>query len=101
MHVGTIASVKGETHLATLVLEAHAHPARSHDLQAALVSIASGTPLSVKANDSTRSLYRNLYVAASRPSHLLCLAMNSERAPEQHVQALRDKGWLVVKLSPL
>ena len=101
VHVGTIASVKGEIHLATLVLDAHAHPARSHDLQAALVSIASGTLLSVKANDSTRSLYRNLYVAASRPSHLRCLAMNSERAPEQHVQALRDKGWLVVKLSPL
>lgn len=101
VHVGTIASVKGETHLATLVLEAHAHPARSHDLQAALVSMASGTPLSVKANDSTRSLYRNLYVAASRPSHLLCLAMNSERAPEQHVQALRDRGWLVIELGPL
>lgn len=101
VHVGTIASVKGETHLATLVLEAHAHPARSHDLQAALFSIANGTPLSVKANDSTRRIYRNLYVAASRPSHLLCLAMNSERAPEQHVQALRDRGWLVIELGPL
>lgn len=98
VQVGTTASVKGETHLATLVLEAHAHPARSHDLQAALVSIASGVPMSVKANDSTRSLYRNLYVATSRPSHLLCLAMNSERAPTQYVQALHDRGWQVIRL---
>ena len=98
VQIGTIASVKGETHLATLVLEAHAHPARSHDLQAALESIAGGTPLSAKAKESTRSLYRNLYVAVSRPSHLLCLAMNRERAPQPQVQALRDKGWLVVEL---
>jgi DNA helicase-2/ATP-dependent DNA helicase PcrA len=96
--VGTTASVKGETHLATLVLEAHAHPARSHDLQAALVSIAGGASLSVKATESTRSLFRNLYVAASRPSRLLCMAMNRERAPEPHVQALRDRGWMIVEL---
>jgi len=98
VHIGTIASVKGETHLATLVLEAHAHPARSHDLQAALVSIAGGALLSATAKESVRSIYRNLYVAASRPSRLLCLAMNRERAPEREIQALRESGWLVVEL---
>jgi hypothetical protein len=98
VHLGTIASVKGETHLATLVLEAHAHPARSHDLQAAIDSIAGGATLGARAKDSIRSLYRNLYVAASRPSHLLCLAMNRERAPEAQIQVLRDKGWVIVEL---
>lgn len=98
--IGTIASVKGETHLATLVLEAHAHPAKSHDLQAALVSIAGGERLKAKATESIRSLYRNLYVAVSRPSHLLCLAMNRERAPDAQVQAMRNNGWLVVELMP-
>ena len=98
VHLGTIASVKGETHLATLLLEAHAHPARSHDLEAALGSIAEGVPLGAKAKESIRSLYRNLYVAASRPSHLLCLAMNRERAPEAQIQVLRDKGWVIVEL---
>lgn len=96
--IGTIASVKGETHLATLVMEAHGFPARSHDLQAALASIAGGEPLSARANPSMRSIYRNLYVAASRPSHLFCMAMNRERAPDQQVQTLRDRGWLVVEL---
>lgn len=98
VHLGTIASVKGETHLATLVLEAHAHPAKCHDLQGAMASIATGSALSHKATESTRSFYRNLYVAASRPSHLLCMAMNRERAADAHVQALRDRGWTVVRL---
>lgn len=96
--IGTIASVKGETHLATLVMEAHGHPARSHDLQAALASIAGGESLNARANMSIRSIYRNLYVAASRPSHLFCMAMNRERAPAPQIQALRDRGWLVVEL---
>lgn len=98
VHLGTIASVKGETHLATLVLEAHAYPAKCHDLQGALVSIATGATLSHKATESTRSFYRNLYVATSRPSHLLCIAMNRERAADAHIQALRDRGWTVVCL---
>ena len=96
IQVGTIASVKGETHLATLVLEAHAHPAKCHDLEGALDSITTGAPLSPKATESTRSFYRNLYVAASRPSHLLCVAMNRARVAEVQVQALRDRGWTVV-----
>ncbi|MBI5277800.1 MAG: UvrD-helicase domain-containing protein [Burkholderiales bacterium] len=98
IHLGTVASVKGETHFATLVLEAHGYPAKCHDLEGALHSIATGAALSHKATESTRSFYRNLYVAASRPTNLLCLAMNRERAPDVHVQALRDRGWTVVLL---
>jgi DNA helicase II / ATP-dependent DNA helicase PcrA len=98
VNLGTIASVKGETHLATLVLEAHAYPAKCHDLEGALGSIATGAALSQKATESTRSFYRNLYVAASRPTSLLCIAMNRERAADAQVQALRDRGWTVVLL---
>lgn len=98
IHLGTIASVKGETHFATLILEAHGYPAKCHDLEGALDSIATGAVLSHKATESTRSFYRNLYVAASRPTNLLCLAMNRERAPDARVQALRDRGWTVVLL---
>lgn len=96
VQVATIASVKGETHLATLVLEAHAHPARCHDLEGALASIAEGKSLDPKATESTLSFYRNLYVATSRPSALLCLAMNVERAHPSYVQALTVKGWEIV-----
>ncbi len=96
IRVGTIASVKGETHLATLVLEAYGGRTKSHDLEATLENIASGAHLNPKASESLRALYRNLYVAVSRPSHLLCLAMNRERAPELQVQKLRDRGWNVI-----
>jgi len=96
VQVATIAAVKGETHLATLVLEAHAHPARCHDLEGALASIATGKALTPKTKESTLSFYRNLYVATSRPTELLCLAMNCERAPAVQVQALSDKGWDIV-----
>lgn len=99
--IGTIASVKGETHLATLVLEAHGYPAKCHDLEGAFASIAAGVVLSNKAAESKRSFYRNLYVATSRPSKLLCLAMNRERASDSHIQALRDRGWCVVLLEEL
>ena len=98
IRVGTIASVKGETHLATLVLEAFGGRTKSHDLEATLENIASGTHLNPKASESLRALYRNLYVAVSRPSHLLCLAMNRERAPELQVKKLRDCGWNVILL---
>lgn len=96
VQVATIAAVKGETHLATLVLEAHAHPARCHDLEGALASIATGKALDPKAKESTLNFYRNLYVATSRPAALLCLAMNCERAPPVYVQALSSKGWEIV-----
>jgi DNA helicase-2/ATP-dependent DNA helicase PcrA len=96
VQVATIAAVKGETHLATLVLEAHAHPARCHDLEGALSSIATGKALDAKAKESTLSFYRNLYVATSRPAALLCLAMNRERAPSVQVTALSSKGWDIV-----
>jgi len=98
IRVGTIASEKGETHLATLVLEAYGGRTKSHDLEATLENIASGVHLNPKASESLRALYRNLYVAVSRPSHLLCLAMNRERAPELQVQKLRDCGWTVILL---
>lgn len=98
VQVATIAAVKGETHLATLVLEAHAYPARCHDLEGALASIADEKALDAKAKESTLSFYRNLYVATSRPSALLCLAMNVERALPSHVQALSSKGWEIVNV---
>ena len=101
IQVGTIASVKGETHLATLVLEAYGGRAKCCDLEAALKSISGCVPLGQKATETMRGLYRNLYVATSRPTHLLCLAMNKERAEDAYVQVLANKGWKVVSLDAM
>lgn len=98
VQVGTIASVKGETHLATLVLEAHGGQARRCDLEVALESISGGPVLGKTAKETTRIMYRNLYVATSRPTQLLCLAMNRERASDEHVLAMKSGGWKVIPL---
>jgi hypothetical protein len=98
VHIGTIAGVKGETHLATLVLESYAGRTRCYDLQEALWNIAKGTPFKVGASEQMRNLYRHLYVAASRPSRLLCLAMNVDHVEEEQLELLASKGWIVAFL---
>ena len=97
--IGTVASVKGETHVATLVLEAYGGRARCFDLEKAIANISGDTPIGPKASNSLKGLYRNLYVAMSRPTHLLCLAMNRSRATQEQVDALITKGWTVVEIS--
>ena len=99
IHIGTTASVKGETHVATLVLEAYGGQSRKFDLQTALTNIFDGTPISKKASELVRGQYRNLYVAMSRPRHLLCLAMNKERIEPGKVEALLAKGWAISEIS--
>jgi len=98
IQIGTIASVKGETHVATLVMEAHGGQARCFDLEMALSNLSDGTPIASTTSEIKRSLYRNLYVAMSRPTHLLCLAVNKSRTQLAQVQALIEKGWQVVEV---
>jgi DNA helicase-2/ATP-dependent DNA helicase PcrA len=98
IQIGTIASVKGETHLATLVLEAYGHQAKRHDLESVLESIATGASINPKAKESTQSFYRNIYVASSRPSKMLCLAMNRDRASDAQITALNNAGWKIVEV---
>lgn len=98
VQIGTVASAKGETHVATLVLEAYGGQAKCFDLEMAMANISDGTPISPKASNTLKGLYRNLYVAMSRPTHLLCLAMNKSRAKKVQVDALVAKGWVVIEI---
>jgi DNA helicase-2/ATP-dependent DNA helicase PcrA len=100
IHIGTTASVKGETHAATLVLESYGGQSKKFDLQTALTNICDGTPINKKASELLRGQYRNLYVAMSRPRHLLCLAMNKERIRPDKIGALMEKGWRISEIVP-
>jgi len=95
IRVGTVASMKGETHLATLVLESHGGLSKRFDLEEALPVLA-GEPLDPKASALLKGQFRSLYVAMSRPSRMLCLAMNKSRAAQLHIDALTANGWQVV-----
>jgi len=98
--VGTIHSVKGETHDATLMLETKFN--RWFDVSEMLpfiLEIGKKRPVFVpnsKTKESTLASYmRRLYVAGSRPRHLLCMALHKEHITQDQIRLLGENGWLV------
>lgn len=92
--LGTIAGMKGETHWASLVLESYGGTSRKFDVALGLEYIAGiATKKLDKLPKTQQAQMRNLYVAMSRPSALLCLAANEERVPSGLRTALLNKGW--------
>jgi hypothetical protein len=95
--LGTVALMKGETHLASLVLESYGGPkgmSKKFDVTLGLEYIA-GKPIKALAKLSPlqKAQMRNLYVAMSRPSTLLCLAANESRVSQAMRDLLAAKGW--------
>lgn len=91
--VGTVAGMKGETHFASLVLESYGGRSRKFDLEVALRCIAGiGNKLN-KLTPTQRAQMRSVYVAMSRPTHLLCLAANQSRVNAETRSALESMGW--------
>lgn len=107
IELSTIHGVKGETHDATLVMETKNH---CFDLGVMVPYLAGECPSDAQPNapigENARSrrankqFMRQFYVAMSRPRHLLCLALHSDRLSADHERLLRDKGWAVLRLSP-
>lgn len=88
--VGSIHSVKGETHLATLVFDTHYKGSHFTRIKAWLIGARSGL------NDNKPELRKALkqhYVAMTRPSHLLCLAIRSDTFSEAELARLRARNW--------
>ncbi|MCP4394604.1 MAG: UvrD-helicase domain-containing protein [Alphaproteobacteria bacterium] len=97
MELSTIHGVKGETHDATLVLETKY---RSYDLEKILPYLSRVEPNSQipKLNNTTEKFMRQLYVAMSRPRHLLCLAIHKDRITENQEKSLYGLGWNIEKM---
>jgi DNA helicase II / ATP-dependent DNA helicase PcrA len=93
--IGTVASMKGETHLASLVLESHGGLSKRFDLAEAIPILAGARAIDRKASDLLKGQFRNLYVAMSRPTDLLCLAANKNRVAQEDVEKLTAQGWKV------
>lgn len=92
--LGTVASMKGETQSASLVLESYGGNSRRFDVALGLEYIA-GVPSKALAKlpKTQQGQMRNLYVAMSRPTSLLCLAANESRVPQKVRDALAERGW--------
>ena len=101
IRLGSIHSVKGQTHLATLLLSTNWH--RQHSAIQIMPWL-----LGSKANRASagkRDLQRLLqsYVAMTRPSHLLCLAvprsaLGEGKTADRTVAVLKGKGWRLAEI---
>lgn len=90
VEIDTIHGVKGETHTATLLLETFN---RTNHLKSILPYLKGNRPSRVNA-----SMLRLAYVAMTRPTHLLCLAMPNSELAEKDKGALAAMGWHIQNL---
>lgn len=107
IRLGSIHSVKGETHTATLVLDTFYYAHHFTELKPWLLGDRSGG-LKVKKKgapqlESSRLLGRLKlhYVAMTRPSHLLCVAMRRDVFTDDELDVLKGRGWAVINCSAL
>jgi len=91
IQLATIAGVKGETHLATLVLESCRD--RKYDLKSVLPYLCGDADATKVTDESLRDQLMNIFVAASRPRKLLAFAMHADRADTATRKKLLGKGW--------
>ena len=91
IHVGTVHSVKGETHTGTLYLESYYYDKfESESVMDQLI----GNQIPMNAGVRTRQSSKVVYVGFSRPTHLLCLAIHSDRIRGSET-ALEENGWVI------
>lgn len=93
--LGTVASMKGQTHVASLILESYGGKSRRFDLAMALPYIAGVGKDLMKLSVTQKVQLRNVYVAMSRPTHYLCLAANENRVAPDVRNAIEKIGWHV------
>ena len=92
VRVGSIHSVKGETHTATLVLDTFYRTHHLRALKGWLTGEKSGGGAEGGAMQSRLRLH---YVAMSRPSEVLCLAISEDAVNAADIQRAIGHGWRV------
>jgi DNA helicase II / ATP-dependent DNA helicase PcrA len=102
IRLGSIHSVKGETHTATLVLDSFYYNHHLSELKPWLLGIKAGGSATNNKGDrvfeGTRILGRLKlhYVAMTRPTHLLCLAMRKDAFGDGELDTLAGRGWSII-----
>ena len=95
VQVKTIHAVKGETHRATLVLETFN---RTHDVKKLIPYLCGAKRVTGKEDPADQQRLRTVYVALSRPQHLVCLALNAAHISEKEVDVLSSR-WNIVRIA--
>jgi superfamily I DNA/RNA helicase len=92
IRVGSIHSAKGETHTATLVLET---VWKKHNLEKLKRWLTREEEGGGSEGPEQLSRLKAHYVAMTRPTHLLCLAMKRSAIDDEAVGELEQRGWRV------
>lgn len=102
IRLGSIHSVKGETHTSTLVLDSFFYKHHLSELKPWILGERIGgmkKKLRGKPEWEVSRMLSRLklhYVAMTRPSHLLCLAMRSDAWSDSDLTVLQERGWQIV-----
>lgn len=101
IRLGSIHSVKGQTHLATLLLNTYWYAHSAKEMMPWLLGEKSNGKGTGSRN--TQRL-RHTYVAMTRPSHLLCLAvprsaLGSNSTLDKNIATLKGRGWRVAEIA--
>ena len=105
VRLGSIHSVKGETHTATLVLDSFYYDHHLTELKPWLLghkvggSTVNGKGKSVPEGTRMLGRLKLHYVAMTRPTHLLCLAMRRDAFAEEELDILKSRGWTIIDCS--
>ncbi|SMO77067.1 hypothetical protein SAMN06265218_11291 [Fodinibius sediminis] len=95
VEVGTVHSVKGETHTATLYLETDYYGSRESDrIMDQLVGNLYDNP--AQGEVRIKETLKMAYVGMSRPTHLLCFAGKEENIMPNK-EALEDNCWVIIE----
>ena len=92
--VGTIHSVKGETHDATLVLESKWY---EEDIKTAIDWLQGNKP-NPPTQVRQKEHFKRLHVGMTRPRHLLCLAIKAGCLGDDQMATLQAIGWQIKDL---
>ena len=103
VEVGSIHSVKGQTHTATLYLESYFHASgsgvnsKSYESQR-LNDCFLGAAISSSAGKRVKQTAKMAYVGFSRPTHLLCFAVKKNHF-EQYLSQIDQEIWEIVDMT--
>lgn len=98
IEVGTVHSVKGETHFATLFLETEYQ--QSHDASRLIEFLKGNRPPKQLEKPYHKQNLKIAHVAFSRPTHLLAFACQTSSIAS-HEDDLKNNGWQIRRVSEL
>jgi DNA helicase II / ATP-dependent DNA helicase PcrA len=96
IRLGSIHSIKGETHTATLVCDTYF---RAHHLMTLKPWLLEKNSGGARQTGLGQSRLKQHYVAMTRPTHLLCLAIRDDALDQGEIATLKARKWRVGRVT--